>query len=63
MGWRESKTKYFFPFMKKQVRLAKCGTKTEPMLNIYWLFKYCMLNKLFTGENTGKLVIKVSNEP
>ena len=53
MGWRDSKTKYFFPFVKRQIRLAKCGTKTEPMLNIYWLFRYCMLNKLFQGEKTN----------
>lgn len=53
MAWRDSKTKYYFPFIKRQIRLAKCGTKTEPMLNIYWLFRYCMLNRLFEGDKTN----------
>tara|TARA_R100001440_G_scaffold16970_2_gene28753 strand:- start:1317 stop:1778 length:462 start_codon:yes stop_codon:yes gene_type:complete len=53
MAWRDSKTKYYFPFVKRQIRLAKCGTKTEPMLNIYWIFRYCLLNRLFEGEKVN----------
>lgn len=50
---RESKTKFYFPYFKRQIRLAKCGTKNEPLLNIYWLFRFIFLNRLFKGEKTN----------
>ena len=51
--WIESKHRYHFPFKKRQIRLAKCGTKTEPMLDIYWICRWVMINKLYPGEKTN----------
>ena len=53
MVFKESKTKFYFPFKKSTVRLSKCGTKTEPLLVVYWLLRWVMLNKLHQVEKTG----------